>query len=68
MIFFLTVIVCSVWYLFSILDSFDDENTKDRAKPIDHKDAMGAGFGFIVVLISSVILGAILELIFWIII
>lgn len=65
MIFLLTVILCCVWYFKSLSETLDSQDAKERPGGFDHKDAMGAGFGFMIALVFSVILGIILEMVFW---
>lgn len=50
------------------LVSLSEKTEADRPGGFDHKDAMGIAFGFMITLVFSVILGIILEVVFWAII
>ena len=64
MIFLLTVIIWCGIYLFNVMKAFDSEDAKQRPWAYDHTAAMGAGFGFIIHLFMSIVVGIVLEFIF----
>lgn len=64
MIFILTVIIWCGIYLFNVMKEFDSDDSKERPWAYDHTAAMGAGFGFMIHLIMSIVSGIVLQVLF----